>query len=88
MSKIKFKNSLDSPSKPTKRYYKFSSLSLHSGMFKDVKSFEINEEITLEVKVKITSLRLADNWEQTEYKGITKDTQFANAEVISVKKSK
>lgn len=76
----------DITSKSPKREYSLSSLTLHSGMFKDIKSFNINEDITLEVKVKITSLRLADSWQAEEYKGIDKNTQFADAKIVSVKK--
>lgn len=83
MAKLKLS---DSPSKPTKREYTFSDLSFHSGMFKGMDKFTIGEEVTLQVTVKINNLRLADSWEQTEYKGITKDTEFARGQIMSVKK--
>ena len=77
---------LKSPDKPLKKDYDYSNnLSLHSGMFSKVKSFDIGEEVVLEVKVKITSLRLADKWQVEEYKNINESTEFADAKILSIK---
>jgi hypothetical protein len=82
----KLKLNKDVVSKSPKRDYDYSNnLSLHSGMFAKVKSFDIGEEITLEVKVKINSLRLADKWQIEEYKNIKEDTEFADAKILSIK---
>ena len=81
MGKLELKTSPTSK----KRDYSFSDLNIHSGMFKGVKGFDMGQEIVLEVKVKITSLRMADEWESSEYKGIDKNTEFARAQIISVK---
>ncbi len=84
MATLKLKK--PSVDKSPKRDYDYSnSLSLHSGMFKGVKKFDIGEEVTLEVKVKINSLRLADKWQVEEYKNISADTEFAEAKIISIK---
>lgn len=88
MAKIKFKKESSIVDKSPKREYDYSNnLSLNSKIFGGVKSFDIGEEITLEVKVKITSLRLADKWQVEEYKNITADTEFADAKVISIKEA-
>ncbi len=84
MSKLKLRESSVTP----KRDFQLSTINLHSGMFPGVRSFDIGQVITLEVKVKINSLRLADQWQITEYKGIKNSTEFADAQILSVKERK
>lgn len=60
------------------------SLCIDSVQLPEIKKWKVGEEYEVKVKIKQTSIRVADDWDIREYKGYTEDTVKADFDIKSI----